>query len=57
MENGVSDANIVNDNMRIQYLYAYMKEVLIAMKRDKCNIKAYTIWSFLDSFEWDKGYS
>ncbi|XP_016842778.1 myrosinase 1-like [Nasonia vitripennis] len=56
MENGVSDPNTVNDTIRIQYLYAYMKEMLVAMKRDNCNIKAYTIWSFLDSFEWDMGY-
>ncbi|KAJ8667086.1 hypothetical protein QAD02_008748 [Eretmocerus hayati] len=56
LENGVSDANVVNDSTRIWYLYSYMKEMLIAMKRDHCDIRAYTIWSFLDSFEWSAGY-
>ncbi|XP_058794909.1 myrosinase 1-like [Phymastichus coffea] len=56
LENGVSDANTINDTMRIFYLHAYMNEMLTAMKRDKCNVKVYTVWSFLDSFEWNRGY-
>lgn len=57
MENGVSDGNGTNDNMRIDYMRSYMKEMLIAMKRDGCNVQAYSVWSFLDSFEWDAGFT
>ena len=56
MENGVSDCHGTNDNLRIFYIYTYMKNMLKAIKEDKCNVKAYTYWSFFDSFEWDRGY-
>ncbi|XP_058806918.1 myrosinase 1-like [Phymastichus coffea] len=56
-ECGASDADLLNDRLRIDYLYAYMREMLIAIKRDGCNVKAFTVWSFLDSFEWDKGFT
>ncbi len=57
MENGVSDGNRTNDDFRINYLYSYMKEMLVAIKRDGCDVRAYTYWSFLDSFEWDAGFT
>ena len=56
LENGVSDNGTLSDTQRIKFLYSYMREMLIATKRDKCNVKAYTIWSLLDNFEWDRGY-
>ncbi|XP_008213502.1 myrosinase 1 [Nasonia vitripennis] len=57
MENGVVDPNGTDDKLRINYHYSYMKEMLTAMKKDKCNVKAYTVWSLLDSFEWNSGYT
>ncbi|XP_063990557.1 myrosinase 1-like [Diachasmimorpha longicaudata] len=57
MENGATSAKGVNDYNRIEYLHDYMKEMLLAINRDGCNVKGYTIWSFLDSFEWSEGYT
>jgi len=34
-----------------------MSEMLKAVNEDGCNVKAYTFWSLLDSFEWDFGYT
>lgn len=56
LENGVSDNGTLNDMQRKEYLYLYMREMLIAMKHDGCDVRAYTIWSLLDNFEWDRGY-
>ena len=56
LENGVADTNTYSDDARITYLYSYMKEMLIAINRDGCNVRASTIWSFLDNFEWFNGY-
>ena len=57
MENGVSDTGETNDTVRLQYYYDYVKEMLIAINRDGVNIKGYMIWSLLDNFEWEKGYT
>lgn len=56
MESGTSDPNGVNDMIRLRYHYEYMKEMLTAIKEDGCDVKAYTIWSFTDSYEWNRGY-
>ncbi|KAL7296173.1 hypothetical protein TKK_0010713 [Trichogramma kaykai] len=57
MECGASDGNGLDDHLRVKYLHSYMQQVLLAKKRDKCDVKAFTIWSFLDSFEWSSGYT
>jgi lactase-phlorizin hydrolase len=36
---------------------SHMSEMLKAVNEDDCNVKAYTFWSLLDSFEWDNGYT
>lgn len=56
-ENGVSGNSSIDDDHRINYYQEYLKEMLVAINRDKVNIKGYLLWSFLDSFEWDRGYS
>ncbi|XP_063993314.1 myrosinase 1-like [Diachasmimorpha longicaudata] len=57
LENGVSSYATINDYNRIEFLYGYMKSMLEAINRDGCNVKVYTVWSLLDNFEWDRGYS
>ncbi|XP_044014778.1 myrosinase 1-like [Aphidius gifuensis] len=54
---GCGNESDINDIDRIKYHYSYMKEVLLAVNRDGCNVKAYTVWSFMDNFEWARGYS
>ncbi|XP_074150844.1 lactase-like protein isoform X1 [Sminthopsis crassicaudata] len=58
-ENGVSEKlNHIQlcDEWRIQYLKGYINEMLKAIK-DGVNVKGYTSWSLLDTFEWENGYS
>ncbi|XP_048506003.1 myrosinase 1-like [Athalia rosae] len=56
-ENGFSDTGETEDYARIKYHYDYASEVLKATVRDGCNVKAYTVWSLLDNFEWYYGYT
>jgi len=57
MENGFADACCISDYQRISYLRSYMKAMLLAIYEDGCNVKAYTVWSLLDNFEWANGYT
>lgn len=57
MENGVSDnGTVTHDTRRVNYLYTYMKEMIKAIN-DGCDVKCYTIWSLIDNFEWQQGYT
>ncbi|XP_057658553.1 myrosinase 1-like [Diorhabda carinulata] len=56
-ENGFPDTGEINDVKRIQYLQKYLKAILESIHEDEVNIKGYTVWSFMDSFEWTAGYS
>uniref|UniRef100_A0A8C7XBU6 Cytosolic beta-glucosidase n=1 Tax=Oryzias sinensis TaxID=183150 RepID=A0A8C7XBU6_9TELE len=58
-ENGVPEKKYCTDlcdAWRMQYYKDYINEMLKAV-RDGVNVKGYTAWSLLDSFEWDEGYS
>ncbi|XP_025089742.1 lactase-phlorizin hydrolase-like isoform X2 [Pomacea canaliculata] len=56
-ENGVSDTNsTLHDYHRIHYHRLYISELLKAITLDKCNVKGYTAWSLMDSFEWNFQY-
>lgn len=35
----------------------HVSEMLKAVREDGCNVTAYTFWSLLDGFEWDRGYT
>ncbi|XP_017782122.1 PREDICTED: myrosinase 1-like isoform X2 [Nicrophorus vespilloides] len=58
-ENGYAGEyeEFTQDCRRIHYHNKYLEQVLLAITEDKCNVKAYTAWSFLDNFEWLRGYS
>ncbi|XP_054264181.1 myrosinase 1-like isoform X2 [Macrosteles quadrilineatus] len=55
-ENGCSDPHKLEDNHKVEYHKAYLKQILEAIK-EGCNVQGYTAWSFLDSYEWDCGYT
>ncbi|XP_057668690.1 myrosinase 1-like [Diorhabda carinulata] len=57
-ENGVADdGSTLDDKERINYLTDYLTAVLDAIYKYEVKVKAYTMWSLLDNFEWRKGYS
>lgn len=60
-ENGMSCHDIVSadgkvhDPNRIAFLDAYLGELQHALE-DGVDLKGYFMWTFLDNFEWEKGY-
>lgn len=56
LENGYADDGTLYDIPRIEFYYSHMREVFLA-KNHGCNIKSYSVWSLLDNFEWDRGYT
>ncbi|XP_023029423.2 myrosinase 1 [Leptinotarsa decemlineata] len=56
-ENGYSDEGTLNDERRINYYQGYISNIRDAMEKDDVNVIGYTAWSFMDNFEWLRGYS
>ena len=56
-ENGWSDDGELEDNGRIEYLKGHMISVAKAINQDNCNVIGYTVWSIIDNFEWNQGYT
>ncbi|GJQ82453.1 hypothetical protein Trydic_g11865 [Trypoxylus dichotomus] len=57
-ENGFSDiTGTLEDCRRINYYNSYLEEVLKAIHDDGVNVTGYTAWSFMDNFEWRRGYT
>lgn len=60
-ENGMSALDVisldgvVHDPGRIDYLKRHIKELERAVE-DGAEVTGYFLWSFLDNFEWEKGY-
>lgn len=54
-ENGFSSFGGLNDDDRISYLRQYIDAMLDAMDEGS-DIRAYTVWSLMDNFEWMRGY-
>ncbi|XP_011495590.1 PREDICTED: myrosinase 1-like [Ceratosolen solmsi marchali] len=55
-ESGVPSMDDLHDYSRIKYLYVFMEQVLYAIKKDKCNVKSYIIWSLIDGYEFFSNY-
>ncbi|XP_037496901.1 beta-glucosidase 17 isoform X2 [Jatropha curcas] len=63
-ENGMADPNnssisindALNDNLRIKYHFLHLSYLLEAIK-DGVDVRGYYVWSFLDDFEWELGYT
>ncbi|KAK6190480.1 hypothetical protein SNE40_002342 [Patella caerulea] len=55
-ENGAADCGTNEDQVRVDYVKRYLNAVLQAIQ-DGCPVKGYFVWSLLDSFEWNSGYT
>jgi len=51
-ENGIASRN---ESKRTRYLVSYVKEVYHAIQAG-ADVRGYFYWSFLDNFEWEKGF-
>ncbi|KAK4493432.1 hypothetical protein RD792_011596 [Penstemon davidsonii] len=47
----------LKDQKRIKYHNDYLTNLLAAIKDDGCNVKGYFVWSLLDNWEWQAGFS
>ncbi|KAM4626992.1 lactase/phlorizin hydrolase-like [Discoglossus pictus] len=58
-ENGVATdgGDDYDDIQRIFYYKTYIDEALKASRIDGVNLKGYTAWSLMDTFEWNSGYN
>lgn len=52
----VSPDGRVHDSNRIDFLDAYLGQVQKAVE-EGVDLRGYFLWTFLDNFEWDKGYN
>lgn len=55
-ENGWSDDGQLIDDGRITYIRDHLQAVLDA-RNDGCNVTGYTVWTLMDNFEWNAGFS
>ncbi|KAG9450201.1 hypothetical protein H6P81_010166 [Aristolochia fimbriata] len=64
-ENGIDERNgpynsseeALHDQKRINYHKSYLTNLLAAIKEDGCNVTGYFVWSLLDNWEWDSGFT
>ncbi|XP_052177283.1 putative beta-glucosidase 41 isoform X2 [Diospyros lotus] len=64
-ENGMDDPNrpyisldkALQDDKRISYHREYLSNLSAAVRQDGCNVKGYFVWSLLDNWEWNSGYT
>ena len=47
--------NKVQDDKRIEFLKAYIAQVLVA-KKEGVKVTGYFVWTLLDNFEWAEGF-
>ncbi|KAH7544266.1 hypothetical protein JRO89_XS15G0138200 [Xanthoceras sorbifolium] len=64
-ENGMDDRNnpfisldkALQDDKRIRYHRDYLSNLSAAIRQDNCDVRGYFIWSLLDNWEWNSGYT
>ncbi|GAV87772.1 Glyco_hydro_1 domain-containing protein [Cephalotus follicularis] len=64
-ENGMDDLNspfmeldkTLQDDKRIRYHRDYLSNLSAAIWQDDCDVRGYFVWSLLDNWEWNAGYT
>lgn len=64
-ENGMDDrithfidlSKALQDGKRIRYHRDYLSNLSAAIRQDGCDVKGYFVWSLLDNWEWNSGYT
>ncbi|XP_057973089.1 putative beta-glucosidase 41 [Malania oleifera] len=64
-ENGMDDLNspfislnkALHDEKRIRYHKDYLSNLSAAIREDGCDVQGYFVWSLLDNWEWNSGYT
>ncbi|XP_008789190.1 putative beta-glucosidase 41 isoform X2 [Phoenix dactylifera] len=64
-ENGMDDLNnpfatldkALEDNKRIHYHRDYLSNLSAVIREDGCDVRGYFVWSLLDNWEWNSGYT
>ncbi|KAK6157142.1 hypothetical protein DH2020_011390 [Rehmannia glutinosa] len=47
----------LKDDKRINYHRDYLSNLSAAIRQDDCDIRGYFVWSLLDNWEWNMGYT
>ncbi|BFG29389.1 hypothetical protein CerSpe_156630 [Prunus speciosa] len=64
-ENGMDDPNkpfiplekALKDEKRIRFHGDYLSNLSAAIRQDNCDVRGYYVWSLLDNWEWNMGYT
>lgn len=62
-ENGMDDPahfrleKALKDTKRINFHRDYLSNLSAAIREDKCDVRGYFVWSLLDNWEWNMGYT
>ncbi|KAL4201797.1 hypothetical protein AMTRI_Chr02g260480 [Amborella trichopoda] len=47
----------LQDHKRIKYHNEYLSNLSVAIREDGCDVQGYFVWSLLDNWEWNMGYT
>ncbi|KAH0850919.1 hypothetical protein HID58_095123, partial [Brassica napus] len=64
-ENGMDEKNnpfkdmekALQDDKRISFHRDYLSNLSAAIRKDGCDVRGYFVWSLLDNWEWNSGYT
>ncbi|XP_010443030.1 PREDICTED: putative beta-glucosidase 41 [Camelina sativa] len=47
----------LQDDKRISFHRDYLSNLSAAIRNDECDVRGYFVWSLLDNWEWNSGYT